>query len=72
MNDKQPNHCYRAPTCSFVGIPLVLVLGKYDGDDEVAERHSNCADEEDGFSAEGVDVHDCWDLQRPNFSKIEN
>lgn len=63
MDDKQPDHCYRTPARSFVGVPLVLVPGKDDGDDEVAECHSDCTDEKDGFSAEGVDVHDCWNLR---------
>lgn len=56
MDHKQPDHNNGAPSRRFVCFPLVAVLGDDDSDDYVAGCHSDCANGEDGFAADFVDV----------------
>lgn len=42
-------------------LPVVSETSNDTGDDEVADAHSDCAGYQDRFSAEAVDVEDCWD-----------
>jgi hypothetical protein len=43
VDDKQPNHADSSPTSGLVSLKLVDVLGKNDGDDEMASTHANSA-----------------------------
>lgn len=56
VDDKEPDHRDGTPSRSFVGWPLIFVFGKYDSDDEMAQSHPDCPDEEDRFSPELVDI----------------
>ena len=56
MHDEEPDHDYGSPACGFVLGPAVAVAGYDGGDDDVAACHSDCADGEDGFAADAVDV----------------
>lgn len=56
VDDEKPDHSDGTPSGGFVGWPLIFVFGKYDSDDEMAQSHSDCSDEEDWFSSELVDI----------------
>lgn len=56
VDDEQPDHSDGGPTSSRVSLPLILVLGEDDGDNDVAGGHSNGADDKDGLTTELVDV----------------
>lgn len=56
MNNKKPDHSDGAPPGSFMGWPLILVFSKNDSNDEMAQSHPDCSDEEDRFSPNLVDI----------------
>ena len=56
MDDEKPNHDDRAPTSCLVRFPLISVLGHDYGDNNVAGRHTDRTDGEDGFAPDFVDV----------------
>ena len=58
MDNEEPYHHYSSPSGAFVSLPLVLVLGKDDGDDDVAGSHTDRSNDEDGLSTEFVNVKD--------------
>lgn len=62
MDDEEPDHGDGSPASGSVRVPLVLVLGEDTRDDEVAGRHADGSDYQDGFAAEVVDPDDGWDL----------
>lgn len=47
-----------------MGIPLILVLGKYNSDRYVTDAHADSAGNHRGFSTELVDVKNCWDRRQ--------
>ena len=61
MDDEEPDHGHGCPTSCLVRGPLIFVLRYDDRNDDMACRHSNSTDSEDGFATELVDVQDCWD-----------
>lgn len=50
-----------SPATSTVILPVVSEATNDTSDDEVACTHSDCAGNQDCFSAEAVDIEDCWD-----------
>lgn len=44
-----------------MGLPLVSVLSYDDSDDDVARRHADCSNCENGFTPDFVDVKYRWD-----------
>lgn len=60
-DDEEPHHDASSPASALMAWPVVLVTGYDTGDDEVAGRHTDGAADENGLSAEFVNVHDCGD-----------
>lgn len=61
MDDEQPDHAHGRPAGRRVVVPLVDVFRDDDGDDDVARRHADGADGEDGFAADAVNPEDRGD-----------
>jgi hypothetical protein len=60
VDDEQPDHDNGSPASTFVGRPLVFVLGKDDCDDDVAGGHPDGAGDENRLAADFVYVGDSW------------
>lgn len=56
VDDKKPDHSNGSPSGSFVGWPLIFVFGKYGSNNEMAQGHPNCPNEENWFSPNLVDI----------------
>ena len=57
---RNSHECNSSPPSRFMGCPLCLVLGEYDSDDHVAKYHACGAGEQNGLSAQFIDVEDRW------------
>ena len=57
---RNSHECDGGPPGSFVACPLGLVFGKYHGDDHVTQDHSRGTGEQNGLSAQFIDVEDRW------------
>lgn len=58
MDDKQPDHADGSPTGGLVVRPVVGVLGKDDSDDDVARRHADGTDGQNGSATDTVNPQD--------------
>lgn len=56
VDNEKPDHSDGSPSGSFVSWPLILVFGKYGSDNEMAQSHPNCPNEENRFSPNLIDI----------------
>jgi hypothetical protein len=61
VDDKQPNHDYCRPPSRTVVRKVVNVLGEDDSNYKVGECHAESTHCQNGFTAQTVDIQDCWD-----------
>lgn len=61
MDDEQPDHDDGCPSGALVVGPVVGEAAHDGCDDEVGQRHTNRTDDERGFTAPFIDVHDGGD-----------
>lgn len=66
VHDEQPDHGHCCPAGGRVRLPLVLVLGEDDCDDDVAGGHTDGTDNEDGFATKLVNVGHSWEGRDPH------
>jgi hypothetical protein len=55
VHNEQPDHADSSPSSGLVVRPVIGVLGKDDGDDDVACGHANGSDGEDWATADSID-----------------
>ena len=60
VDHEQPDHHHSCPASTLVSLPLVLIFGEDDSDDDVASCHSDRADDQDGLAADFVHVCYGW------------
>lgn len=61
VNDEEPDHGNGGPTGSLVVWPVVGVLGKENGNDDVACSHADGTGNQHGLASDSVDPQNSWD-----------
>ena len=58
MDDEDPDHGDGRPSGGPMVLPIVFERAADTSDDEMAGRHAEGTDDQDGLTSEGVNVHD--------------
>ena len=66
MHHEQPDHSNCCPTCALVCLPLVLILRKDDGNDDMASSHADGSDNEHGLATQFVNVCNSREGRNPH------